>query len=294
MNNTQNPEFTWKRQPDGHYVARHGFWVYDVWRDDRAARGHQWNLTAYPEANPESAQERTGFDRASTAKTAAAHTGCFICGRAFPFGTLKRDPTRSALRQPVWVCREEEQCHAERDRITASTHNMELEFRRTDHDEILIREDEYGPQLVLRSAGQGTVVNVTEGDLDKVRDLVDTRRGAVIKLEDGVQTRTDCGHSFATCHSSKCFLLDNRVAYARKLAEIAEAKTRVRELEGAALSLRTRALETGTTPDEIQRIEGRPVKTKVCIGCEQPQGEPHLHWCPVVTGRLSTLPKTGE
>jgi hypothetical protein len=31
---------------------------------------------------------------------------------------------------------------------------------------------------------------------------------------------------------------------------------------------------------------------KVCIGCEQPMDEPHLGWCPVVTGTLNTLEHT--
>lgn len=29
---------------------------------------------------------------------------------------------------------------------------------------------------------------------------------------------------------------------------------------------------------------------KICIGCDQPQGEQHKPWCPVVTGTLSSLP----
>ncbi len=28
---------------------------------------------------------------------------------------------------------------------------------------------------------------------------------------------------------------------------------------------------------------------KICISCEQEQGQTHLSWCPVVTGRLSSL-----
>jgi hypothetical protein len=116
MNSTQT--FTWKRQPDGHYVARHGFWVYDVWRNDRAAKGRQWNLTAYPEANAEAAQERSGFANLKTARLAAERTHCFICGRHFPFGTLKRQPGRSQLSYPTWVCRDEKPCRAERDRLT--------------------------------------------------------------------------------------------------------------------------------------------------------------------------------
>jgi hypothetical protein len=200
----QAPEITWKRQPSGQYVGRHGFWVYTVWRNDNAARGRQWVLEGYPEANPNATQKREGFSSAKLAKLAALRTHCFICGRWVPFGTLKRDLTRSALRQPIWICREEGPCRAERDRITADTRNLELEFRRTDHDEIAILEDEYGPQLRFKQAGQGSVINVTEADLDKLRDLVDTRRGAVIKLE-GTQVRTDCGHSFATCHTNQCF-----------------------------------------------------------------------------------------
>ncbi len=31
------------------------------------------------------------------------------------------------------------------------------------------------------------------------------------------------------------------------------------------------------------------MNTKICIGCNQPQGKPHQGWCPVVTGTLNTL-----
>ena len=33
---------------------------------------------------------------------------------------------------------------------------------------------------------------------------------------------------------------------------------------------------------------------KVCIGCEQAKGKPHLSWCPVVTGTLNSLPGIGD
>jgi len=39
---------------------------------------------------------------------------------------------------------------------------------------------------------------------------------------------------------------------------------------------------------EYTRSRGHQVK--VCIGCEAEQGQPHRDWCPVVTGRLGTLP----
>lgn len=176
--NTQNPEFTWKRQPEGGYVARHGFWVYNVYRNDRAAKGRQWNLKAWPEGNPEAAQERTGLATATVAKLAATHTGCFICGRHFPFGTLKRQPGRSSTAYPTWVCRDEQQCYVERKRITAESRERILEMRRIDHTEIFVREAQYGPELVFRSGDSGTVINVTEGDLDKVAEVVRQRRAA--------------------------------------------------------------------------------------------------------------------
>lgn len=112
-------DFYWKRQPSGQYVARHGFWVYTAWRNPLSAKRRQWNLMAYPEANPEAAQERSGFDSARTAKTVAERTHCFTCGRAFPFGTMKPQPGRSQLSYPTWVCRDEKPCRAERDRLTA-------------------------------------------------------------------------------------------------------------------------------------------------------------------------------
>ena len=118
MNNTQT-DFYWKRQPSGQYVARHGFWVYTVWRNDRAAKGRQWVLEGYPEGNPNAVQARTGLATARVAKLAAEHTGCFICGRRFPFGTLKPQPGRSQLSYPTWVCRDEGPCRVERDRLTA-------------------------------------------------------------------------------------------------------------------------------------------------------------------------------
>lgn len=113
-------EFTWKRQPSGQYVARHGFWVYTAWRNPLSAKGRQWNLMAYPEANPEAAQERSGLSTLAVAKKAAERTNCFTCGRHFPFGTLKREPGRSQLSYPTWVCRDEGPCRAERTRLTAA------------------------------------------------------------------------------------------------------------------------------------------------------------------------------
>ena len=214
MTATTTTDFYWKRQPEGGYIARHGFWVYNVYRNDRAAKGRQWVLKAWPEGNPESAQERTGLATARVAKLAGEHTGCFICGRRFPLGTLKPQPGRSQLSYPTWVCRDEGPCRAERDRLTA---------KREQHD--------------------------------APRNYADT------------------------------------------LAEIVKLKARVRQMETDALVLRTRAIELGTPEDEIRKIEmahTRPVQTKVCIGCEQPQGETHQSWCPVVTGTLSSLPRTGE
>ena len=107
-------DFTWKRQPGGGYVARHGFWVYNVYRNDRAAKGHQWVLKAWPEGNPEAAQERTGLHTAQVAKKAAQGTHCFICGKTKTLGELKRKPGQSQLSYPTWVCRDEKLCHAER------------------------------------------------------------------------------------------------------------------------------------------------------------------------------------
>ena len=120
MNNTQT-DFTWKRQPSGQYVARHGFWVYTAWRNADAAKGRQWVLEGYPEGNPDAAQARTGFSNAKGARLAAERTHCFVCGRAFPFGTLKLQATarRSQLSYPTWQCRDEGPCYAERKRITA-------------------------------------------------------------------------------------------------------------------------------------------------------------------------------
>jgi hypothetical protein len=205
----QAPEqLTWKRQPMGEYVARHGFWVYTVFRNTQAAKGRQWVLEAYPEGNMDDSHARTGFDTARTAKTAALGTHCFICGRTRPFGTLKRQPGRSQLSYPTWVCRDEKPCRAERDRLTAE------------------RERKLAP-----------------------------------------------GN------------------YASALQEIVSLKARVRKMETDALTLRTRAIEVGVPEDEIRQIESaHSTSAKVCIACEQPQGEPHLSWCPVVTGKLSTLP----
>jgi len=33
---------------------------------------------------------------------------------------------------------------------------------------------------------------------------------------------------------------------------------------------------------------------KACIGCDQPQGQPHLDWCPVITGTLNSLKNKGD
>jgi hypothetical protein len=179
MNNTEKLEITWKRQPDGKYVGRHGFWVYTVYRDKFAARSRQWRLEGYPEGNPEAVQVRTSFDSAYTAKQAALHTNCFICGRHVPFGTLEPhhfEKSRNWMAHS-WRCRDIEPCQAERARLTAERHEFELAGRRTDHEDIHVREDEYGPQLVFRSGNHGTVVNVTEADLDAVAQVVSERRG---------------------------------------------------------------------------------------------------------------------
>jgi hypothetical protein len=179
MSNNETQEITWKRQPDGEYVGRHGFWVYTVFRDKRAARGRQWVLEAYPEGNMDDSHARKGFDTARTAKQAALRTNCFVCGRHVPFGTLEPHNTEKSRNWMVhtWRCRDREPCQAERDRLTGETHEFELAGRRTDHEDIHVREDEYGPQLVFRSGGHGTVVNVTEADLDAVAQVVSERRG---------------------------------------------------------------------------------------------------------------------
>lgn len=163
-------ELTWKRQPMGEWVTRHGFWVYTVFRDNHAGKGRQWVLEGYPEANMDDSQARTGFDTLKTAKYAALRTRCFRCGRWVPFGTLEK------VRKGAWCCRDTGPCEAEQARQSAETRNFELEFRRTDCDEIAIREDSYGPQLVFRQAGHGTVVNVTEADLDKLHEVIEDRR----------------------------------------------------------------------------------------------------------------------
>jgi hypothetical protein len=172
MTAPQAPEITWKRQRSGQYVARHGFWVYTAWLDARQPRGRHWNLEAYPEGNPDAKQNRSGFDSASTAKAAALHTSCYICGRHVPFGTLEPYHHEKSRNWMVhsWRCRDTEPCLAERDLIIARTH---------------------------------------------------------------VQT------------------------YERLLTEITEAKAKVRRLETAALKLREHALSTGTTEEELYRIEHR-------------------------------------
>jgi hypothetical protein len=38
----------------------------------------------------------------------------------------------------------------------------------------------------------------------------------------------------------------------------------------------------------------KPGVTKVCIACSEEMGKPHRSWCPVLTGRLSTMPRAGE
>jgi hypothetical protein len=172
-------ELTWKRQPMGEYVARHGFWVYTVFRDAAERRGdRQWTLEAYPEGNMDDSQARTGFDTARTAKLAALSTRCALCNRHMPFGELEAYGDKPRALAKTWRCRDRGPCEAEQARQSAEARNFELEYRRTDHDEIYIREDEYGPQLVLRQGGQGTVVNVTEADLDTVARLVWERRAA--------------------------------------------------------------------------------------------------------------------
>jgi hypothetical protein len=124
MNNTQTQEITWKRQPGGEYVGRLGFWVYTVFRNDRAARGHQWVLETYPEANMDDSQARRGFQSAKLAKQ-AARSGCFLCGRRVPFHTLKLIESRNQLSYPVWQCRDTGPCQEERDRITAERERAE-------------------------------------------------------------------------------------------------------------------------------------------------------------------------
>jgi hypothetical protein len=118
----QAPEqLTWKRLPDGQYVARHGFWVYTVFRNSRAARGRQWTLEAYPEANMDASQARTGFSNAHVAKLAALRTNCFICGRTVPFGTLEpyhREKSRNLMIH-TWRCRDHGPCEDERDKLLA-------------------------------------------------------------------------------------------------------------------------------------------------------------------------------
>lgn len=50
---------------------------------------------------------------------------------------------------------------------------------------------------------------------------------------------------------------------------------------------------SGATLSWEQWLLARPADgvRKVCIGCEQPKGDPHKDWCPVVTGTLATLPR---
>jgi hypothetical protein len=58
----------------------------------------------------------------------------------------------------------------------------------------------------------------------------------------------------------------------------------------------------GTTADTylgkvVQTPDGNtwvPAPERVCIGCEQPKGDPHLDWCPVVTGTLNSLKERHE
>lgn len=233
MNSTQTQEFTWKRQPTGEQLARHGFWVYTVYRDLTTRKGRQWVLKAWPEGNPDDYQVRTGFSSASTARQAATHTPCFFCGRRLPFGTLEPDQKdNTRLIVSTWRCRDHEQCQAERARISAESRARILEQRRKDHNEITVREAEYGPELVFTSGNSSTVINVTEGDLDKVAEVVWERRAAGAVKD---STPSD--------------------SYTRKLREIVRVKAHVRELETAALELRTQAISSGVPETEIRRAE---------------------------------------
>lgn len=167
---TDTYELTWKRSVAERRIGEPVSWVaadtrqevltvYTVRRNPDAQPGRQWTLAV--RTGRENTQTRTGFDRLFTAKGAALHTRCHLCGRFLPFATLEQSGNTGG-----WRCRDHEECAriaAERD---AEQRRIHRAIRNTPWTDVSIRDAEDGPELVFRTdANNSTVIRATEPDL---------------------------------------------------------------------------------------------------------------------------------
>jgi hypothetical protein len=168
-------ELDWKRNPEtGHWLAtddRAGA-TYVAARDMKSRGDRPWTISVFV---PDGAQQtRTGFDRLSTAKTAALATRCHLCSRILPFATMEQSGGMNG-----WRCRDHDECLAVSAAKDAEARRVTAEIRGTPWAGVSIRDADDGPELVFRTNSQNsTVVRATEPDLIRLAIVLLERYGS--------------------------------------------------------------------------------------------------------------------
>jgi hypothetical protein len=192
-------ELTWRRSAEGTYLARctddaGQTWGYEVGREPVTTQGSSWYVSCFPvrdwaacealivqrPADVTEVLQRGGFSSLKLAKHNALATRCQDCYRYRPLHELKLSRTitgRRGDRMDFFRCLERDECEAivavrEAEERAALVH--------LDHQDIYIRDTEYGPELVFVTAGlQGSnaqTIQVTEADLDRLGELLAGRK----------------------------------------------------------------------------------------------------------------------
>lgn len=187
---------TWVRHTEGFYqaTAPNGDY-YRVRREgsDVAASRRGWEIavwrngsTSAPPASPDVLRGR--FSKLDLAKAGAEGTRCVRCNRPRMLGEMSHVVGTRRSSYPTYVCYSDKaECRrVQLENDAREAEDMREALTRQDHNEIEIRETEFGPDLVVGRSwvnegtgmlnGSRDVLGLTENDLARIERVIHERR----------------------------------------------------------------------------------------------------------------------